>query len=239
MWSGRGRVARSGRATRRPVWSFASDPRPGSSASGSVRGPPVRVTACAARFVVNRRQPGRCRARHGRPTSTATDDTVPGSRRPDLVLHLHRLDGQQPVPCWTSVPTVTQTRATRPGILALTVCGPACPVAAARRVARSRSAARSADSAVTTMTQPSTVTSNRSRPAARSSAVGARRRRVGHGSAASCARAGRWPGPARRPGRRPRRARSSRSSAPSVMAIAPWLPGGRSRVQASSTVASP
>ena len=62
-------------------------------------------------------------------------------------------------PAATSVPGVTQTRAIRPGMRALRVWGPAWLAAADNRVARSRSAARSADSTVTTMTQPSMETS--------------------------------------------------------------------------------
>ena len=88
-------------------------------------------------------------------------------RRPELVLHLHRLDDEQRCPASTASPAATATETTRPGMMARTSGGPPWPRSPSRGVARSRSARPGAPARRSTSNrQPSTTTSRRTDPSA-------------------------------------------------------------------------
>ena len=58
----------------------------------------------------------------------------PRRRGPELILHLHRLHDDEPLPRPTRSPGLTATRTTRPGIGAVSGAGPAGPAAPAGEV---------------------------------------------------------------------------------------------------------
>ena len=94
-----------GRRSRCPRWSGSRSRR---SASASLRARRARVVSrqrsrpgshCGHRLslTVSERRP-RCSTPLGRRADRGSRSTVPARGRADLVLHLHRLDGQQPLP---------------------------------------------------------------------------------------------------------------------------------------------
>ena len=150
----------------------------------------------------------RRRARRSGPAPTVDPLDGPVARRPELVLHLHRLDRQELL---AGVDRVARRRprptATRPGMMARTSVGPCAGRRARGRPSRARGGRRrSASSTSTSKRQPSTTTSTATRP--RAGRAADREQHDGTGRAGG----GRWrlvggrvAGTA---GRRPRRRRS-------------------------------
>ena len=99
------------------------------------------------------------------PCATPSCPMVPPRGRPQLVLHLHRLDDQQLLAGRDRVAGVRpRATTTFPGMSARTSWGPPAAASGRDRVARSRRAARRSDSTSTSNLNPSTSTSRRIAP---------------------------------------------------------------------------